>query len=290
MTIPVLNFKPLDPTKIELEIIELTSLYKRVPKLHHNPEKPHRLRFFHLMYITKGSGSHFIDFKHYPYQNGSFIFINKQQTHAFDFENYPQGKAILFTQHFLDSTNSYIRMPFFASNLMNLTTPILTVKDTLKNSCESIIHEIERELVNENCNSLIVQFLFSALLLKLNRERPISYYDDKLTEQSAINFNQFINLVEEKFMLVRDASAYAGMLGMTYKSLNQICKAACNQTPKQLIDAHTILEAKRRLVIEKVQVNQLSYDLGFDEVSNFVKYFKNHTHITPAQFKSNHSG
>lgn len=290
MTIPLLNFQPLDPTNVELEIIELSSLYERVPKLGHNPAKPHRLEFFHLMYIKAGSGSHFIDFKRYPFQSGSFIFVNEHQIHAFDLENCPEGKVILFTQTFLDSTNINIRMPFFSSNMMQLNAPVLTVKNALKNSFESIINEISNEVSNENCDSLIVQFLFSALLLKLNRERPTTYYDIQVTEQQAIKFKEFTKLVESKFTKHREATDYAEMLGMTYKSLNQICKQACNQTPKQLIDAYTILEAKRRLTIEKVQVSQLAYSLGFDEVSNFVKYFKNHTLVTPAQFKSTHSG
>ena len=77
---------------------------------------------------------------------------------------------------------------------------------------------------------------------------------------------------------------------MTYKSLNKICKLAVNQTAKQLIDAHTILEAKRKLVIEGIQVQELAYELGFEEVTNFVKYFKKHTLVTPSQFKENFKG
>ena len=181
-------------------------------------------------------------------------------------------------------------MPFFTSNLIYKNPPILTVENQLKDSFESLIREIDRELNCVSYNSLIAQFLFSALLLKLDRERPVSHFDDQLSEQQAVKFLQFIELIENNFATNRDASAYAQKIHVTYKSLNQICKLACNCTPKQLIDSHTILEAKRRLVIEKVQINQLAYDLGFDEVSNFIKYFKKHTLVTPAQFKSNHSG
>ncbi len=290
MPIPLLNFRPGHSLSVELEIINLTALYERAAKLDHDPSKPNRVRFYILIYITEGVGSHFIDFNHYPCQSGSFLFISKDQVHAFDFKNFPQGKAIFFTQGFLDSTNVNVRMPFFTSNLISLNPPILTLENRLKDSFETLLQEIESELSGDSCNRLIAQFLFSALLLKLDRERPAPHFDDQLTERQAVKFLQFIDLVEDIFATNRDASAYAQMMHTTYKSLNQICKLACNQTPKQLIDFHTVLEAKRRLVIEKVQINQLAYDLGFDEVSNFIKYFKRHTFLTPAQFKANYSG
>lgn len=290
MTIPLLNFRPRHSLSVELEITDLNELYERASELEHDLSMPHRVRFYHIIYIAEGTGSHFIDFNYYPYQSGSFVFISKDQVHAFDVKNCPQGKAIFFTQNFLDSTNVNIRMPFFTSNLISLNRPVLSVENRLKSSFETLLREIDQELNCDNCNSLIAQFLFSALLLKLDRERPSSHFDDQLTEHQAVRFLQFMDLVEENFATNRDASTYAQMMHTTYKSLNQICKLACNQTPKQLIDFHTILEAKRRLVIEKVQINQLAYDLDFDEVSNFIKYFKRHTLLTPAQFKSNHSG
>lgn len=57
---------------------------------------------------------------------------------------------------------------------------------------------------------------------------------------------------------------YAQRLHITYKTLNHLCKLACQQTAKQLIDHYTILEAKRRLILTRQAVQQLAYDLGFE--------------------------
>ena len=101
---------------------------------------------------------------------------------------------------------------------------------------------------------------------------------------------RFIKLLEGNYTNSRDAKIYADMLHMIYKSLNQICKLATKQTTKQLIDAYIILEAKRKLSIENIRVQQLADELGFDEVTNFVKYFKKNTLITPSQFKKSMQG
>ena len=37
--------------------------------------------------------------------------------------------------------------------------------------------------------------------------------------------------------------------------------------------------------MDDVSINEVSDKLGFEEVTNFIKYFKKHTQKTPSQFK-----
>jgi len=289
MKIPVIDFREHESIDDNIEVIELDSLYNRLPTLAHNPSTPHRIGFYCLIYITKGSGTHFIDFNNYPYEESSFIFLHKNQVHAFDLINRPQGKAILFTQAFVDSIGVNIRVPIITSNLIPSYAPVITVNQSLKESSEAMFLEINKEIESPNRDNLIIQLLVSVLLLKIPQERDVAY-NMLLSEKQAINFSHFISLLEQKYMITRDASMYAEMMGMTYKSLNKICKLACKQTTKQLIDTRVILEAKRKLAVEKIQVQQLAFELGFEEVTNFTKFFKRHTLITPFQFKENSKG
>jgi len=268
-----------------LEVLDLDTLYKRMSLCKHDPSLPHRIKFHTLIYITQGEGAHFIDFNKHPYQAGSFIFVNKNQIHAYDLANRPQGKVMFVTQEFIDTIHANIRLPFFTpTHLVSAYLPVFTLNQSLKESCEALLQEISKEQNSANCDNLLVQLLFSALLIKLTRER-VCDHSEHLSESRAQKFTQFMLLINEHFTATRDASAYAAMMHITYKSLNQICKLACSQTAKQLIDAHTILEAKRKLAVDSYPVQQLAYQLGFDEVTNFVKYFKRHTLLTPTQFK-----
>ena len=56
-----------------------------------------------------------------------------------------------------------------------------------------------------------------------------------------------------------------------------------------MIDAFTLIEIKRRLIISNVTTQKLAYDFGFEDASNFVKYFKKQTGATPSQFQVRHS-
>ena len=271
-------------------MLELDSLYKRNFKSGHDPFAPHRVNFHHLIYLTKGVGTHFIDFNHYPCQAGSFIFINSRQIHAFDIDKQAQGLLIIFTQAFLDSIRTNVRVPVFSSGFYAATdAPVLTVQGALKNSFETLLAEIKSVSGEKPHDRLIFQLLFTALVLKLHQLRS-DVNEHHVSEQQRQQFSQFLSLVEHQYTSTKDASFYAELMGMSYKTLNQVCKLVISQTPKQIIDAHAILEAKRRLIIEGIQPTQLAYELGFDDASNFIKYFRKHTLMTPSQFQLTAAG
>ena len=242
------------------------------------------------MYIAEGAGTHFIDFVRHPCHAGSFLFINRNQIHAFDENNLPVGSVVLFTQDFLESIHATMRLPTFASGFdLRSDSPVQTVDGELRASCEALLTEIQKVPGKEPYDRLVIQLLLASLLLKLRHNRGESA-NVRLSEAKRQRFLRFMSLIEENFHTTKDGATYAKMLGMSYKTLSEICKEGARRTPKQLIDAHTVLEAKRRLAIDEVQVSQLAYELGFNEVTNFIKFFKKHTHDTPNQFQHNLPG
>lgn len=286
MAIPNIKFAYNENKQpIYVDLLELGAFYQRFNTLASPPWEPHRIKFHGLLYIIEAQGSHFIDFVSHQYQAGSCIFVNKDQVQSFNFTSKPKGYLILFTDDFLDSLRSNIRTSLLTpTRALTTGSATLNLSPTLIDSCSALIAEIASELSRQKSDILLIQMLFTSLLLKLNRERLPQ--QSQLSERHQTQFNQFIQILAQDYTKNRDANAYASLMHMTYKTLNQLCKQVCNQTAKQLIDAHVILEAKRQLAVEQVQVQQLAFSLGFNEVTNFIKYFKRHTTQTPAQFKS----
>ncbi|XQW84269.1 helix-turn-helix domain-containing protein [Thalassotalea piscium] len=291
MKVPKIEFTPKAHKNIGIEIVKLSEIYKLFDNNSaHFIAKPHRINFHSLLYVTTGHGTHFIDFNTYTISAGSVVFINKNQTHAFDLKNRPQGKLIIFTDHFLDSILTTIKTPIFApTHLLVSFIPSFSLTNASRDTCDVLLTEIDKEYDQGEPNLVLLQLLFSTLLAKLSIVRP-NLFDKHLSESRASTFMRFISLLEHNYKTIRDAKVYAERLNMTYKSLNQICKLATNQTIKQLIDAQVILEAKRKISIEDIRIQQLAYELGFDETTNFVKYFKKNTLLTPSQFKKSMKG
>lgn len=291
MKIPQIKFSPKNHKNFGIEIIELSDIYRRSnSEIISFATKPHRIVFHNLLYITQGAGTHFIDFNTYQVQAGSVVFINKNQVHAFDLINQPQGKLIIFTDEFLATILSTMKTPQLnPSHLLKSYSPTLCLAKKTRSTCDTLLTEILKEYKLLKADQSFLNLLFSALLTKLTSVRSQSY-EQNLSESRTKKFIKFIELLENHHTTVRNAEAYATMLHMTYKSLNQICKLATKQTAKQLIDAYIILEAKRKLSIEDIRVQQLADELGFDEVTNFIKYFKKSTLLTPSQFRKSLKG
>ncbi len=284
-SIPSIEFEPQAKTEYGFELLSLESLYEKSADLEVNPFAAHRVHFHHVIYIADGSGDHFIDFNNYTVRAGSFVFVNKNQVHAFDADNRPKGLMVLFTQEYLEEVRATIDLSAFLTGYSsNLSAPVVTVDRDLRETCETLLSEIGKLDDQRHSDRIVIRLLFASLLLKLLQNRRAAGVT-RISDLDQKRLTRFLSLVEENFSTTKDATDYAKMLGTTYKSLNQLCKVTVRKTPKQIIDAHTILEAKRRLAIDNVQISQLAYELGFEDVSNFTKYFKKHTLVSPTQFK-----
>ena len=53
---------------------------------------------------------------------------------------------------------------------------------------------------------------------------------------------------------------------------------------KNTIDNYVVLEIKREL-ISNIPIKEIAYKFGFIETTNFIKYFKKQTNISPSKFK-----
>ena len=284
MKIPSVGFDYNKTQQAEFEIFDLAEMYQRSYN-HSHPEQPHKVKFFNLIYIESGHGKHMVDFVEYDYQPGSVILIQREQVHAFDFTHRPQGKVILFTQGFLDQVHANMRLPNYTPTHLNKHySPVVNLDEENHYRCQLMINELVTEVNHQQSDPLIVMYLFSSLSLMLHRIRA-QLRIDKLSQAQSVKFARFIEMLVEQYQARRDANWYANQINTTYKTLNQICKLATELTTKQLIDSFTILEIKRLLLVSNVTTQQIAYDHGFEDASNFVKYFKNQTKMTPSQFQ-----
>ncbi|KKD57867.1 AraC family transcriptional regulator [Grimontia sp. AD028] len=287
MAIPLIDFKQREAALQDVEIIELSKLYTREFK-DHDPQAPHRLSFFMTVIFEKGEGKQMVDFKEHAFKPGTVISVQREQVTAFDLGDKPEGKILIFTQAYLDAVHANMKLPSFTPTHLNSQySPAFELDEENRKRTSSLLNEMIAELTCEDGDPLIVMYLFSALTLLHRRLKTVGEVDNLSPSQSRL-LSRFIALLQEHFERTRDANWYADQLATTYKTLNQVCKASTSLTAKQMIDAFTITEIKRRLVVSKITSQQLAYDFGFEDPSNFVKYFKKETGLTPSKFRNHY--
>jgi AraC-like DNA-binding protein len=95
-------------------------------------------------------------------------------------------------------------------------------------------------------------------------------------------------LIESHFREIKSPARYAEMMYMSERNLNRTIKLILNKTVSDLITDKVILEAKRMLIHTRLTVAQISFDLGYDDNSYFIRLFRKKTGKTPLKFQQDY--
>ncbi len=100
-------------------------------------------------------------------------------------------------------------------------------------------------------------------------------------------FEEFIELMETHIASHKQVSAYTEFMNLSSYQLNEVTKTAVGKTASALIDEYILLETKRYLLATANQVKEVADQLGYDDVSYFIRFFKKHTGYSPEAFRKN---
>lgn len=98
-------------------------------------------------------------------------------------------------------------------------------------------------------------------------------------------FSRFMRELESRYRLSRDVSYYADLLNVSAKYLGIVTRRMTGHTTKSVIDHYVVLQIKQSLATEEKSIKELSWDYHFCDISFFCRYFKQHTGLTPQQFR-----
>ncbi|MFL9483242.1 AraC family transcriptional regulator [Chitinophagaceae bacterium LWZ2-11] len=276
------SFKPGFP--IEIEMLSLP------PQLIKDPctlTKPHRTEFYHILWVKEGAPTHIIDFKPVKLQPGSLLFINKDKVHMFDKPTKYKGSMLLFTDSFFCKTEAdkkFLRSTILFNNLLDITAILLP---KTQNILVDTFKQIESELLHpvDTFKHDVLQNLVHNLLLLADREKRMKGFVEIKKGADLDHTLSFKDLLDDHFKTLKSVNGYAQKLHVSEKRLNQATSKVLGKTPKELIDERVLLEAKRLLSHSSESIKEISFDLGFEEPTNFIKYFKKHVTQTPVEFR-----
>ena len=282
--IPHIQFSAPTTENFGFEIIPIDKIAENKENYDHNPELPHQLKFFNLIFFTQGKGRHFIDFNWYQVQENTLVYLTKEQVNAFDFSDSLKGFCIIFTErYFVDCLSNLSKDFVFRLFNPQLFSPILQIPE--KSEFNTYFNFLKKEFntLKSFNRKIVIESLFIILVSKAEDLKQNQTFHIKNSSKIKI-FQRFTSLIEMHLSKSRSASFYATELSITYKHLNIVCKELVNKTAKNVIDEYVILQAKRNLINSHLKITELAYKLGFEDPTNFSKYFKKHTTLTPNSF------
>lgn len=103
---------------------------------------------------------------------------------------------------------------------------------------------------------------------------------------SDIQFRKFTELIIDNLQQHHDLQFYADKLCITAKHLSNITRKAVNVSGNKWITNIVVHKAKSLLRTTPKTITQVAREVGFDDTSNFSKYFRKEAGVTPTKFRS----
>jgi AraC-like DNA-binding protein len=246
----------------------------------------HKINFYVILLITEGSGKHSIEYKDYSYKKGTILTVRKNQTQHF-YNTEAEGFVIFFKEDFL---NRYLNDLEISKSIQAfnelLTTPKTILDEYELIGVKQLVEHLDREMteIYDEYSLKIIRSLLHILISLIHRIKSKGYDKVQLTNYLS-EFTKFQNLVENNYSKTKKVEDYAKKMGFSTKKLNTIVAYVCNKSVKNFIDDIVIIKAKKNLLHTNMSVKEVSFKLGFNDPTNFYKYFKKHTSLTPETYK-----
>ena len=251
---------------------------------HNFLEEPHRHNSYVLVFFTKGSGTHEIDFDIFTIQPGSMFFLQPGQMHHWNLSDDVEGFVIFYSQEMYNlyfGQKTIGEYPFYSS-MDNKPEMFFDISES-----KAILPYFESLILETQTIQLLKQDKIMNLLDIIHIEIARKYSETYFHEAHSYNvkIKNFEVLLEQNFKIEKAASFYASRLNITLKHLNRICNEILQKTTTEVITDRIILEAKRMLMDKKFTINEIASELSFDDYSYFTRLFKKHTGMTPTNFR-----
>ncbi|MBO9201863.1 MULTISPECIES: helix-turn-helix domain-containing protein [Niastella] len=138
----------------------------------------------------------------------------------------------------------------------------------------------------DNIQNEMLLALLKRLISYITRLARSEYVPEKKVQEEKYHLIRKFNLlVEMHFKEEHSVSFYAQQLFKSPKTLSNLFAIYNNKTPSQVIQERILIEAKRLLTYTSKTVKQITFELGFEDVSYFSNFFKKHTSLSPVDFR-----
>lgn len=251
---------------------------------------PSRAAFYQVIWVQRGHATHMVDFQPVPLGPGSLLFVGQHRVHTFDATADYDGRLLLFTDAFFirnEGDAQFLRTTILFHDLLDIAV-VQTGAQTL--DVAPLFAQLSAEGAHpaDDYHQAVLQHQLYTLLLLAERARRKQGFQALIKGPDLDYTVLFQDLVDAQYKTLRTVRGYAARLAVSEKRLAHATANTLGKLPKELIDGRVTLEAKRLLVHTRASIKEIGFELGFDEPTNFIKYFRRQAGVTPIEFREQH--
>ena len=262
----------------------MSDLRRRVPRAH--LERHHRYDFHMFVHVRRGKCRAVVDFSHIECGAGSLLTIRPGQVHRFGPGSRWDADLLLFRPELLQASqgDERLQMP----ELIDALPGHLQLDRSTSRFLADALARLEQECALDARQPLLNWLLHSelaTLVMRLHIFHAVQQPSAGPSSDAPERFRLFKRLLDAEVHQWHHVSRYAHAMGCSEKTLTRICSAMVGVGAKTLISSRLALEAKRLLVHTEMPISAIAQRLGFDEATNFTKFFRSIEGCTPGDFR-----
>lgn len=217
-----------------------------------------------------------------PQPVSGLFFYSPEQPLEWDLENMVEGYYLQLSKEIINK-HRYL----FQNYMEYGSHEVLSLKEREEKEIQDIFSSLMRHY-KENPENTSVLISYTHVLVSLIE----SFYN----RQFSTDIKKYNHIVTEFQQLLRDyysdetsqiptVQYFADKLYLSPNYLGDIVKHHTDKTAIETIHDFIILKAKNLLRDGRSNMSQIAYELGFEYPNNFSTFFKNHTELTPSEFR-----
>ncbi len=241
-----------------------------------------------FIWNTGGTMSIVIDKIEYVIEKNQIIFLT--EFHKIDQIKFDSLRMIRFNQPFYcivnhDNEVGSKGLLFFGASEI----PIVTIAEHMVGDFEKSWDIFCAEMKNSDIlqQDMLQALLKRFLILSVRILRRNKNFDRLDTKQSDI-IREFNYLVERHFAEHHDVAFYASKLNKSPKTLSNLFAQVSDRAPLNIIHDRIMIHARRQMNYSNLSIKEIAYELGYDNIQTFSRFFKTKEGLSPVQYRKNY--
>ena len=262
--------------------------------------------FIELTDLQKGSSLTFDNMLLYPL---TFVWIRGQKTdivfegmnlhlnnntiicltsfHKIEFNSIESARLIKFNREFYcvkdhDSEVSCKGLLFYGANQL----PYFQIPENEIDKFETFWRMFHIEMQSKDDLQLeMLQIMLKRYIILCTRIYKSQMNLTNLEIKEVDIVREFHFFVEQHFKTKHLVQEYADLLNKSVKTLANTFSKVSDKSPLQIIHERKALEAKRMLRYTDKPIKEIAYEIGFEDIQTFSRFFKKMENSSPTDFK-----
>ena len=250
-----------------------------------------RKDYFKISLIVGKNRVHYAD-KSVEIENCGLLFANPLIPYNWEpLEGEQSGFFCIFTEEFFNQFGNIKEYPVFQPG----TVPVFNLTPEQHQSIAAIFKQMLSGIGSDyaykydQMRNLVFQIIHQVQQMQPSMAK-IYAGSNAAVRMSSL----FMELLERQFpiestgqrIIIKTPAEFADQLSVHVNHLNRSLKKITGKTTSQLIAERIAQEARGLLKHTNWNIAEISWSLGFDEPSHFIKFFKKNVAITPATFRT----